>query len=142
MKVLITDQYHGSSEEECNVFKDYGIKVESAMCKSASELIRKAKGFDALLASYVQVTKDVLESLPDVRLVVKYGVGVDNIDLIVAKEQGGHVVNVPDYCSEEVAVHALALTLSALRKLSILYESVKKKTVCQQLIMRLKEYRL
>ena len=59
----------------------------------------------------------VLEQLPDLKIIANSAMGVDNIDLDAAKELGIAVTNVPDYCFDEVAEHAMALILSTLRNI-------------------------
>ena len=61
---------------------------------------------------WAPISRRVLQALPRVRCVVRYGVGVNNIDLDAAADLGVMVVNVPDYCLEEVSNHAVAMILS------------------------------
>lgn len=75
---------------------------------------------------YAPITRRVIESCSNLELVVRYGVGVNNIDLIAASEHGIQVCNIPDYGTEEVADHALALMLSLTRKIPSTNRSVKK----------------
>ncbi|GAI91630.1 unnamed protein product, partial [marine sediment metagenome] len=79
------------------------------------------------MVSYAKITRRVMEALPELRIIVKYGVGVDNIDLAAAHELGKYVANVPDYCIEEVALHTLSLTLAGLRRSFYFSEQVKRK---------------
>lgn len=126
LRVLIADCYHVSVEQEERVFASHGICFDVAKCRTENELIEKGREYDALLVSYVNVSGRVLSCLPRLKLIVKYGVGVDNIDIVAASKLGVHVANVPDYCSEEVAVHAVALTLAGVRKLPFFADAVKQ----------------
>ena len=78
-----------------------------------------------LITQYAPVTAEVLDALPGVRLVVRYGVGVDTVDVPAASQRGVWVANVPDYGTQEVADHALALALTLLRGLPVLAASVR-----------------
>jgi D-3-phosphoglycerate dehydrogenase len=69
----------------------------------------------ALLVQYAPITRRVLEGLPDCRVIARYGVGLDTIDLVAAAERGVQVFAVPDYCVDEVSDHALALVLALTR---------------------------
>lgn len=138
MRVLIADMYHSSSENEEKVFKEYGISVDIAHCKTQEELIDTAKGYSALLVSYVPITEKVLEALPEVKAVVKYGVGVDNINLEAARKKGVAVFNVTNHCTEEVALQALALTLDAARRTSSMHQSILKGEWVDPKMMNLK----
>jgi len=115
MKVLLTDMRHSSAGEERKVFEPFGIEIDTTFCRTEEDLIRNGRGAAGFLVSYAQVTRRVMESLPDLKVIVKYGVGVDNIDIPAAHELGRHVANVPDYCVEEVALQAMTLSLSGLR---------------------------
>ena len=67
----------------------------------------------------------MLDALPTVELVVRYGVGVDNVDVEAATGRGVWVANVPDYGTDEVADHALALALALLRGVTCYDRSVR-----------------
>lgn len=114
-QVLITDMHHASDAVERGILEDAGFTLAHAMCRSEDELIDRGRGVAAFLVSYAPVSERVLEALPDLKVVVKYGVGVDNIDRTAAARRGVVTANVPDAYSEEVAVHSLGLLLSGFR---------------------------
>jgi D-3-phosphoglycerate dehydrogenase len=80
-------------------------------------VIQRCGQADALLVQWAPITRRVLEALPRVRCIVRYGVGVNNFDLDAARDRGVTAVNVPDYCMEEVSNHALAMMLSLGRRI-------------------------
>jgi D-3-phosphoglycerate dehydrogenase len=125
MKVLVTDMLHSSIEEERKVLEPAGVTIDTTFCRSEEDLIRHGRGVFAFLVSYAPVTRRVMEQLPELKLIVKYGVGVDNVDVKAARELGKIVANVPDYCIEEVASHTVALILAGLRMLFPLTEAAK-----------------
>ncbi|MCA1848670.1 MAG: C-terminal binding protein, partial [Actinobacteria bacterium] len=84
-----------------------------------------AQGVSALLTQYAPITASVMAELPELRMVGRYGVGYDIVDVEAARERGVWVANVPDYGTEEVAVHALSLALSLLRHLPLYDRDVK-----------------
>ncbi|MBP9015511.1 MAG: C-terminal binding protein [Candidatus Atribacteria bacterium] len=116
MKVLVTDRRHASLEEEKKVLEPLGVEVVDGLCQTEEDLINKGRGAVGFLVSYAQITERVMKALPDLSIIVKYGVGVDNIDLGAARRLGKYVANVPDYSTEEVALQALSLLLVGLRK--------------------------
>ena len=116
MKVLITDKLHSSVEQELAVCEKYGFELDTTFCHNEDELIQYGQDADALLVSYSQITRKVLQSLPNLKIVVKYGIGVDNIDVKAATDNHVMVANVPDYCLEEVASHALMLIMNGLKQ--------------------------
>ncbi len=116
-KVLITDYGFPNLDPETEVFSQAGIEFVTAQCKTEEEVIDAAAGCDALLVQWAPVRERVAKALPDCRLVVRYGIGVDNLDIPALKTHGKAVAYVPDYCVDEVADHALALALSLARQL-------------------------
>ena len=79
---------------------------------------RQRLGFDALLVQFAPITAEVFEALPQLRLLSRYGVGVDVVDTEAARDHGVWVCNVPDYGTTEVAMHAVAMLLALLRNVA------------------------
>jgi D-3-phosphoglycerate dehydrogenase len=126
MKVLVTDMRHCSIEEERKVLEPAGLMIDTTFCRDEEDLIRHGRGSCAFLVSYTPITRRVMEQLPELKLIVKYGVGVDNVDVEAARELGKIVANVPDYCVDEVASHTVTLILAGLRMLIPLTEAAKQ----------------
>lgn len=116
-KVVITDCDHASIDIEKNVFSNADMKVELLQCKTEDDLIENCKGVHAFINQYVPITEKVMKALPDLKLVVRYGVGINNVDLNAATKYGVQICNVPDYGMNEVADHALAMMLCLTRKI-------------------------
>lgn len=127
MKLLITDMLHTSIAQELAVCDKYGCELDTTFCHSEEDLIRNGKNADGFLVSYSQITRKVISSLPNLKVVVKYGIGVDNIDVQAATDYGVMVGNVPDYCLEEVASHALMLILTGLKQTPHFIKSIQNK---------------
>ncbi len=72
---------------------------------------------DAIMVREALIDKTLIDAMQQCRVIVRYGVGVDNIDLAAARAKSIYVANVPDYGSEDVAEHALSLMLAATRRL-------------------------
>ncbi|MEH7237580.1 C-terminal binding protein [Bacillus sp. JJ1562] len=127
-KVLLTDYEFENLQYEEEIFQKSGLDIEfiKEQCKTEEEVIEKANDVDAILNQYAPVTRRVIETLQHTRVISRYGVGVNTIDLDAAKEKGITVTNVPDYGMEEVSNHALALLLSWARKVTLLNNDVKK----------------
>ncbi|UOQ57922.1 C-terminal binding protein [Leucobacter allii] len=120
--VLITDCDHGDVAIEERVAARLGYRLVTAQCRDEDEVIAagRAAGAVALLTQYAPVTERVLAALPAVRAVGRYGVGVDTVDVDAASARGVAVCNVPDYGTEDVSDHAIALALALLRGLPAL----------------------
>ena len=93
------------------LLREAGVDVQGERCKTEEDVIRVAQGADVLLDGMGPITRKVLSSLPRVRVVARYGVGVDNVDLEAATDEGIVVTHVPDYCIEEVSNHVIAFLL-------------------------------
>jgi D-3-phosphoglycerate dehydrogenase len=111
--VVVTDCDHGTMAPEAAVLDAAGAPWRLEQCRTAADVIERAADATVLLNQYAPITGEVLDALPGVRLVVRYGVGVDNVDVAAAAERGVWVANVPDYGTEEVADHAVARRPSA-----------------------------
>lgn len=85
--------------------------------KSPRELARLLGDADALLVLGAPITAEVLDAMPRCRVVVRYGVGVDTLDLEGATARDVICAHVPDFCQEEVANHALLLMLAVVKTL-------------------------
>jgi D-3-phosphoglycerate dehydrogenase len=114
--VVVTDQVFPSVAAETRLLAGIGARLLIAD-GTAAGVAAVAAGADALLNTYLPVTDELLASVPRCRIVARYGIGVDNVDLAAAQRRGVVVTNVPDYSVEEVAVHTLGLLLSLVRRL-------------------------
>lgn len=117
MKVYITDCDHDSIDIEKKVFHDAGMEVELKQARTEDEVIEQCKDGEIFIVQYAHITEKVMKAIPQLKFVVRYGVGVDTIDLKAATEHGVQVGNVPDYGMNEVADHAMALLLALKRKI-------------------------
>ena len=118
-KVLITDYVWPDLQIERGILGELDLEIVEAPNGEEDTLARLAVGCCAILTCWARTTRKVIEaSLPDLRVIVRYGVGLDNIDLAYATEQGIPVANVPDYCFVDVAEHTMALLLSQSHKVS------------------------
>ena len=127
MNVLITDaEYPDVDAFERPMLSVAGFRVARAQCRTPEQIIAAGQEADILLAQYAPITRKVFASLPKVRIVSRYGVGVDNIDLEAAEEFGVWVANVPDYGVREVATHAFGMALALVRHLPFFDRSVRE----------------
>jgi D-3-phosphoglycerate dehydrogenase len=124
-RVVITDCDHGSIEEEKEEFSQIGAELILAQVQGEKDVIRFCKDADGLLNQYALLTRKVLESLPRCKVISRYGVGVDSVDLKAATDLGIVVANVPDYCMDEVASQTVALILTLARKTAFFDRKVK-----------------
>jgi D-3-phosphoglycerate dehydrogenase len=126
--VVITDCDHDTVDPERAVLDGHDVELRVLQCRTPEEVAAQAGDADALINQYAPITAEVLDALPRCRLVVRYGVGVDNVDVEAAAGRGVWVANVPDYGRDEVADHTLALALAVLRGVVALDRSVREGT--------------
>jgi D-3-phosphoglycerate dehydrogenase / 2-oxoglutarate reductase len=124
--VVITDCDHDNVDPERSVLDGHDVELRLLQCRTPQEVADQAGDADVLINQYVPITAEVLDALPRCRLVVRYGVGVDNVDVEAAAGRGVWVANVPDYGRDEVADHTLALALAVLRGVVVLDRSVRE----------------
>jgi len=116
MKVVITDHTFPSLEIEEGILRGAGMDVVGCQCKTPQDLIRSVGDADAVITQFAPVNAEVIAAMTRARAIVRYGIGVDNVDLVAARVRGIPVCNVPDYCIDEVADHTLAFILAATRQ--------------------------
>lgn len=126
-KIVITDCDHPSVEIEKKVLSKINSKLILESCRTEDEVIKVASNADAIINQYAPFTRKVIQSLEKCKVISRYGVGVDNIDLKAATEYNIIVANVPDYCVDEVSTHTFSLILSCARKITMLNRKVREK---------------
>jgi D-3-phosphoglycerate dehydrogenase len=94
-----------------------GADLRLAPQATPESIVATAKDADALLVTYAKITADMIGQMKKVRIISRFGIGVDNVDLEAATRDGIVVTKVPDYCLDEVSDHAMALLLSLVRKI-------------------------
>jgi D-3-phosphoglycerate dehydrogenase / 2-oxoglutarate reductase len=114
--VAITDYTFPSLEIEEAILRPLGAEIIAGQCKTVEALIPLVQSADAVITQFAPVKAEVIAAMRQARVIVRYGIGVDNIDLDAARERGIPVCNVPDYCIDEVADHTLAFILAATRQ--------------------------
>ncbi len=116
-KVLVTDHVFADLETERSILEPHGAEVVLAPGASEAELIEAVGDCDAMLVCFAKVPASVVSAAADAgcRIISRYGIGFDNIDIAAATERGLLVTYVPDYCLDEVADHTIALLLSLAR---------------------------
>lgn len=116
-KYVITDHGFPSIQIERRIIQNARGELSTPQCKTEADVIAFAADADALLVQWAPITARVIEKLMACRVIVRYGIGVDNIDLDAARNRGIVVCNVPGYCIEEVADHTFALAMCLARQI-------------------------
>ena len=117
-KVLVTDYAWPTLVREQAILGPVGASLVEAKTGSEEELMQLAPEAAGILTCWKPVTRRVIERARGCLAIARYGVGLDNIDVPCATEHGILVTNVPSYCRDEVAEHALSLILACARKIA------------------------
>ena len=124
-KVVLTDYVWDSLDVEKRTLAGLAELVP-LQSKKPEEFIAQAADCDALLNTYAgPITAEIMARMPKCRIIARYGIGVDTIDLDAATAAGIIVTNNPTYCIEEVAEHAMALLLACARKVAFYDREVR-----------------
>ena len=127
-KVVLTDYVWESLDVEKKILGDLGELVPM-QTKKPEEFLAQAADCDALLNTYAgPITAEAMAKMPRCRIIARYGIGVDTIDLAAATAAGIIVTNNPTYCIEEVAEHTMALLLDSARKIAFYDRLVRSGT--------------
>jgi D-3-phosphoglycerate dehydrogenase len=126
-KVLITDHTWPDVQVETTLLEAAGLQVVDAPSPDEATLSSLATDAVAIMTCFAQVTPIVIASARDLRVVARFGVGVDNIAVETATARAIPVTYVPDYCVAEVAEHALALLLAQARGVVPYHASVVRR---------------
>ena len=122
----LRDQYYSRI---VGYIREHGFDVETVNGREGDEelTISQLKGADAVIfSSNGPVTEKVLTACPQLKLVIRYGVGLNSVDLPACTRHGVVVINEPGYCRNELALHALALGMAALRNLYLYDSNIRK----------------
>lgn len=128
MKVVVLDAYSavdGPYAVQQKLFEENGIDFVLGNVRTREEAADLCRDADGILTSYWKVDGDLMDAAPSCRVIVRYGIGYDPIDVKAATQRGIPVCNIPDYCFEEVATHTMAMVLALTRKLPIFHARVR-----------------
>ncbi len=118
MKVAVTDYTFNSLDVERAILEPMGCEIAGPYARDDPDSLQVlVADADCVIAQFAPIDARVIGSMGRARAIVRYGIGVDNIDLAAARDRGIPVCNVPDYCIDEVADHTLGLMLALTRQL-------------------------
>jgi D-3-phosphoglycerate dehydrogenase len=112
-RVVLTDFTDPHQHIETDVFNRSGLDITLVRAEPGTDrdLLILAPHADALLVQFAQVRKDVIDSLQNCKVISRYGIGVDMIDLEAAAARGIPVTNVPDFCIDEVSTQTIGFLI-------------------------------
>lgn len=124
--VYITEYDYPSVEIEKTELAKAGIHLVPTQSHTAQEIIHNCHDAVGLIIQYAEISAETMVALPKLKVISRYGVGVDTIDLAAATKRGICVVNVPDYCIDEVSNQTFALLFDCWRRVTFLNNAVHR----------------
>jgi len=115
--ITVSDSVFPNLEPARQVLATIGAELRMADSPTPEGIVAAAASSDALLVTYAKITADMIGKMPKCRIISRFGIGVDNVDIEAATGAGIVVTKVPDYCIDEVSDHAMALLLAIVRKI-------------------------
>ena len=115
--VAVSDSVFPNLDPAGAILAKIGAEIRLAKESQPEAILEVARDADALLTTYAKITGDMIRQMKNCRIIARFGIGVDNVDIPVATSQGIVVTRVPDYCLDEVSEHAMALLLALARKI-------------------------
>ncbi len=115
--VTVSDSVFPNLDPARQVLATIGAELRMADTPTPDGIVAAASSSDALLVTYAKITADMIRTMPKCRVISRFGIGVDNVDIDAATASGIVVTKVPDYCIDEVSDHAMALLLAVVRKI-------------------------
>jgi D-3-phosphoglycerate dehydrogenase len=126
-KVVSTDALRFPPTVEPGILAEVGAELVAVQCKNQDDVIALTRDADGVLASLTPMTRPVIETWTRMKVIARYGIGVDSVDLQAATDHGVYVTNVPDFCYDEVSDTAISLILAVARKVVAMHQLVKQR---------------
>ncbi len=118
--VVALDDGYAAYDQEESLLAAVGARFSLRPCsRNEDAALNAARDADVVLVRESPVSRRVIEAMTRCKAIIRYGIGVDNIDQVAARAHGIRVVNVPDYGTEEVSSHAVALALAVGRRIGL-----------------------
>jgi D-3-phosphoglycerate dehydrogenase / 2-oxoglutarate reductase len=124
-KVVVSDNRHGDYHIEREILNQCGADLKVADCKTEEDVIRECGDADGILLDMAPMNQTVVNSLKKCKVICRYGVGYDNVNVDACTKKKIYVANVPDYCAEDVSDLALALLFNCIRQVSLRDQKVR-----------------
>src|ERR1700687_5511012 len=116
--IAVSDSVFPNLNLAREVLSRVGAELLLAEEPTPEAIMQVARNADAVLVTYAKITAEMISQMRRCRIIARFGIGVDNVDIPAATKAGIGVTRVPDYCLDEVSDHAMALLLALARKIA------------------------
>ena len=125
-KVVYTDNIYKDTSIEEQRFAEIGYDFMVAPAKDKETLKQVCRDADAVMLSFIEMDEELINSLEKCKIIVRCGMGFNNVDIAAATRKGIMVANVQKYCLDEVSDHVMALVLTLMRRTAYMSSLLKK----------------
>ena len=115
-RAIVTDFTFPDLSIEEQLLKAEGVALAGHQAKTVDALLPVVADAELIITQFAPLQRPVIEAMRRAKVIIRYGIGVDNVDLVAAREKGIPVCNIPDYCINEVADQTLAFLLAQTRQ--------------------------
>lgn len=123
-QIAVADSVFPNLDPATEVVSRIGAQLQLASEATPEAIMKVAKDADAVLVTYAKITGDMIRQMTRCRIISRFGIGVDNVDIPEATKKHIVVTKVPDYCIDEVSDHTMALLLAVVRKIPFISAQV------------------
>ena len=116
--IAVSDSVFPNLDPAREVLSRVGAELLLAEEPTPEAIMQVARNADAVLVTYAKITAEMISPMTRCRIIARFGIGVDNVDIPAATKAGIVVTRVPDYCIDEVSDHTMALLLALARKIA------------------------
>lgn len=126
-KIVISDYQYDTIEPQREVVRGFKeAKLIDLQCRTEEDVLTMAADADIIINQYAPMTERVINGLERCKAIIRYGIGVDTIDVKAATAKGIYVCNIPDYGVDETSNHAISMIMALARKLPVITADVKR----------------
>jgi len=118
-KVIVSDKRHDDYSIEKKILKECDAELTVLNCKDPEDMINNCKDADGILLDMASMNGKVIKELKNCKVISRYGVGYENVDIESCTGKGIYVTNVPDYCADDVSDMALSLLFACQRQIAL-----------------------
>lgn len=112
--------------QEHEILKKAGYEVEIGNCRTLEEVVEFARDAEVIGDVYIPITEEILSQLPELKAVIRYGIGYDCVDVEACTRHNVWCCNLPEYCLEDVAALTLGMLLDLVRKITFFDRSCRR----------------
>ncbi|MEW5975938.1 MAG: C-terminal binding protein [Acidobacteriota bacterium] len=132
-KVVCTDAVRFVPSVDREILSEAGAEFVAVQCRNEDDVVAHLRDANGVLASLSPMTRRVMQNAPHLKVIARYGIGVDTVDVGAATDHGIYVTNVPDFCFDEVSDTTMSLILATMRKVVMMHQLIRRRVYDRKL---------